>query len=156
MTIILTPALESFKYSYQIAEHAAAVVDMCQSQGIERDDMSKFAYVEYLIDECAHTSGDHAKNIAEARVAFDSISTQMQSTDIGKIFTEKLMHEEFLIAAKIAMLGAVQTGICKMSKSGKSVIFATPILGRVDLSGYYPHAKHQLSAAGIVINMGQQ
>ncbi len=149
MSIILTPPLESFKYSYQIAEHAQASVALCHSQGIDRSSMSNLAYVEFLIDEAAHTGEGHAQNIAEARAAFDVISENVKLTSIGQSMAEKLMHEEFFITAHKAMLAAVATGICRMSKSGKTAIFLSPILNRVDLSGYYPHAVYQLRVAGI-------
>lgn len=148
--IILTPPLESFKYQYQIGEHAENTAAMCREQGIERGAMGQLAYVEFLITEAAHTGDGHEINISEARKKFDQIDDVIKSTQIGRKFAEILNHEEFLIMGRKLMIAAIPSGICKMSKSGKHPIFTTPTLGRVDLAGFYPHARHQLETAGLI------
>lgn len=92
-----------------------------------------------------------------ATTAFSRASESARQSELGagvlatiQRRRDELAEAAWFAAADRAMRDAVASGTCRLSRSGKSVIFSSPVLGRSDLSGRIGFARAQLAHAGIV------
>lgn len=84
-----------------------------------------------------------------AEAAFARASSYAQKSALGVSVTQYMLEEKWFRAAQSAMKNSIVTGKCKLSKSGKTVIFSDSVLGRNDLSARFEFARAQMAAAGI-------
>lgn len=159
MGIVLTTQDDNnyLKFSYQVDELRESKSKYLKSQmraalGDDADAdtignaIGGLGYVEYL---CWNTYGQ--RDTRKALEEFNALPEKIRNSSTGQRVLEFVKEQMFYDKARCVMWANVETGKCKMSHSGKVVIFSNPVVcDRYDLCTSRPDtAKAQFIANGI-------